>query len=508
LTVVSETDVGATALPRDRPGARGVDAARISDFLDSVADNRLELHGLMIYRAGAVVAEGFWNPYASRYPHMLHSAVKSWTGTAVGLAIGDGLLRLDDKVIDFFPEHLPSVVSDNLAAMTVKDLLTMRSGHNTGSSGGEWRALRESWVSLFLREDLTERPGQEFIYSSGSSYMLSAIVTKVTGKTVHALLDERLFRPLGCGSVTWDISPEGYSTGGNGLSCTLEDMLKFGVLYLHDGMWNGKRLLPVGWVAEATRNHVRDIWMGPLDGRRFLARNASPGAALQKRDDYGFQWWITPHGGYRANGLFGQYLIVLPERDAVIAINAAVPYGETGLADAVWRHLLPALDGPPSDQATESRLADQLGRLELPMPVGGPRSGIEATVNGRTFQMEPNEDGVKEIRFDFSADCCRFTLTDGRGTHAVTVGLAGAVESDTTMTGARLHHTYEPDSLHVVATGTWLDQASFNMVWRFVETAFCDTVLCRFDGGRLRLDRRVNVNPGGTERPTITGQLV
>ena len=462
----------------------------------------------MIYRAGAVVAEGFWTPYAGHHPHMLHSAVKSWTGTAVGLAIGDGLLRLTDKVVSFFPEHLPVRVSDNLAAMTVQDLLTMRSGHRTGSSGGEWRALTESWVSLFLNEEVAEPPGQAFIYSSGSSYMLSAIVTKVTGKTVHALLDERVFRPLGCGRMTWDISPEGFSTGGDGLSCTLEDMLKFGVLYLHDGVWEGRRLLPEGWVAQATHNHVRDIRMAPLDGRRFLARDAVPESALQKRDDYGFQWWMTPHGGYRANGLFGQYLTVLPAQDAVIAINAAVPYGETGLSEAMWQHLLPALSGVPGDPAAERCLADELAQLALPMPVGGPRSPIEAVVSGRTFAMAPNADGVDTIGFDFSADCCQLRLTDGRGTHMVTVGLANPIEGHTTMTGAKLHHAYEPGHLRVVATGSWLDAATFSMTWRFVETAFSDTVVCRFDGDQLRWDRCVNVNPGGTSRPTVTGRLI
>src|ERR1700712_4833277 len=131
------SDAGVSYLPRDIPSARGANSAGMLAFLDAAKD--LELHGLMIYRAGAVVAEGYWQPYAADRPHMLHSAVKSWTGMAVGLAVGDGLLSLDDQVISFFPEHCPAVVSDNLRAMTVRDLLTMRSGHSTGLSGGEWR---------------------------------------------------------------------------------------------------------------------------------------------------------------------------------------------------------------------------------------------------------------------------------------------------------------------------------------------------------------------------------
>lgn len=507
MSVLPGSTDPASNLPRRAPGAQGVDAATIDTFLDAVAADGLEVHGLMVYRGGAVVAEGFWKPYAASRPHMLHSAVKSWTATAVGLAIGDGRLRLQDKVIDFFPEHRPAQASANLAAMTVADLLTMRSGHRTGSSGGEWRALTSSWVAAFLQEDVPDRPGENFIYSSGSSYMLSAIVTKVTGRTVHELLQDRVFAPLGCRSIEWDVSPEGYSTGGNGLNCMLEDVVKFGVLHLQDGVWNGTRLLPEGWVATATRGHVQDIWMAPLDGRRFQARDEVPATALQKRDDYGYQWWVTPHGAYRANGLFGQNCIVLPELGAVIAFNAAIAYGETRLLQHVWKILLPGLGSGRPELDVEARLARRLQQLSLPMPVGQLRPPIEAVLDGRTFRMEPNEDGVEEIRVDFQPDQCRFTMKDHRGTHVVKAGMLEPLEGTTTMSGAKLHHQYEPSSLQVVATALWLDDTQLSMTWRFVETAFCDTVLCRFTQDRVQFDRRVNVNPAGTERPTIVGEL-
>lgn len=496
-----------TRLPRAAPAAVGVDSAGVLAFLDAVAADGLELHGLMVWRAGAVAVEGFWQPYAADRPHMLHSAVKSWTAAAVGLAVGDGLLHLQDRVVGFFPRHCPEVVGDNLAAMTVQDLLTMRSGHRTGISGGEWRGIDDSWVAAFLREPVPDRPGTAFIYSSASSYMLSAIVTQVTGRTVHDLLAERVFRPLGMTQGAWDLSPEGYSTGGNGLSCTLEDVLTFGVLHLRRGMWDGVQILPADWVDQATSNHVDDVWMAPLDGRRYPARDSMDAAAVERREGYGYHWWMTPWGGARASGLFGQHCILLPAQDAVVAITAALGPGETRLMPHVGRHLVPALGGGRPDPVADDRLLRRLATLALPTPTGVPVSRIEAAIGDKPFRMEPNEDGVEEVRFVFADGQCRLLLRDARGTHQVDAGMAAPVDGETSMTGARLHHAYQPETMRVVASGTWLDPLCLCLTWRFVETAFCDTLLCRFSGGTLRLDRRVNTNPGGMERPTLTGHL-
>ncbi|MDR6293250.1 MULTISPECIES: serine hydrolase domain-containing protein [Inquilinus] len=496
-------------LPRAAPAAKNVDPAGILAFLDEIRDGGLELHSFLLFRAGAVVAEGFWQPYGPDRVHMQHSATKSWTATAIGLAIGEGLLTLEDKVVGFFPDQLPAEVGANLAAMTVRDLLTMRTGHRSGISGGEWRQMKDSWVAAFLREPVDEAPGQTFIYSSASSYMLSAIVTRVTGQTVRDYLEPRLFRPLGIGPVRWDVSPEGLSTGGNGLSCTTEDVAKFGVLHLQGGMWEGRQILPAEWVREATRNQVDEVWMAALDGKRFRPRDPSERSATERREGYGYQWWMAPHGGYRASGLYGQQCVVLPEQDAVIVFTAAIRNGDRRLFPAVWTHLFPALGavGPDADRV-QPVLAGRLAALALPEIEGAAQSPMAATVDGRRFRFEPNEDGVSGISLAFSADRCVFTLSDHRGTHRIAAGLGHRVEGDTTMTGNLLHHEYQPDVLRVVARGVWLDERRFVMTWRFVETAFCDTVTVTFGDGDVRLDRRVNTNAGPLERPTLLGRAV
>ncbi len=495
-------------LPRALPCEKGVDARGISDFIEAVNAAGLELHSFMLYRAGAVVAEAYWSPYRADRPHVQHSATKSWAATAVGLLVDDGCLSLDDKVVGFFPDDCPSVISDNLAAMTVRDLLTMRTGHQRGISGGAWRGLQDSWVRAFLAEPVADRPGEHFIYSSGSSFMLSAIATRVSGKTLHELCTERLFRPMGMGRVDWDMAPDGYNTGGNGLTCTTEDSLKFGVLHLNRGQWLGQQLLSGQWVDEATRNHVEHVWMGEFDGKRFLGREEGGQGAVAKRDGYGYQWWMTRHGGYYASGVFGQQCIVLPDQQTVIAFTCGLPLGERRLHTLMWEHLFPALDIPVRlPGLAEQQLQALIKRLRLPELAGACESPARSLLQGR-FAIEPNEDQVTHVSFDFSAGACEFTLSDHRGTHRIAVGLAQGIESQTSMTGNYLHHQYQPDLTPVVAQGRWTAEHEFTMNWRFVETAFSDRVVCRVEQGQLFLDRSVNANAGPLWRPTLTGKSV
>jgi CubicO group peptidase (beta-lactamase class C family) len=491
-------------LPRALPSAQGVDPDGIGRFLDAVEQDALELHSLMVLKNGAVVAEAAYAPYRLDIPHMTHSSTKSWTATAVAVALDDGKLTLDDRVLDFFPEHRPAQVSDNLAAMTVRDLLTMRTGHRTGISGGEWRGSSESWIKLFLAEPVPDRPGDAYMYNSASSYILSAIVTKATGYTAYELLRERVMDPLGMGAVSWDVSPEGYNSGGNGITCTTEDMAKFGQLHLQNGVWNGQRILSEDWVREATRNQVREVWIGDLDGKRYT-RPDGPLDPSFRRPGYGYHWWMTADGGYYASGLFGQMCLVWPALQAVVVTTAGLQPRDRRLYQAIATHLVPALRG--GGGKSDATLATRLRSLALPdRPDGAPHAARADAISGRSWTVAPNEDGVTSVKLQFSDDRCVFTLTDARGTHRIDAGLHAPIEGTTTMTGAKLHHGYEPDSLRVVAQGAWATQDRFVMTWRYVETAFCDTVTCSFAGDELRLARSVNTNSSATSRPTLLGR--
>lgn len=494
-----------TSLPLRRalPGQQRVSARGVRAFIEAVNAAGLELHSFMLYRDGAVVAEAFWAPYRADRLHVQHSATKSWVCMAIGLLVDDGLLSLDAKVVGFFPAECPAQVSEHLAAMTVRDLLTMRTGHRQGISGGAWRGRSESWVKLFLDEPVEDPPGQRFIYSSASSFMLSAIVSAVSGQTAFELCNTRIFQPMGMGRIEWDVAPGGYNTGGNGLSCCTEDLLKFGVLHLQQGQWAGQQLLSRQWLADATRGQVDDVWMGTFDGKRYLGREESGAAGITRREGYGYQWWMTRHGGYYASGVFGQQCIVLPRQNAVIAFTAGLALGDRRLHSLLWEHLFPALDVAP-DSADDAALAAYLAGQQRPC-LNGALSSPRLTAFNGTYSMTANEDQVSQVRLVVDADHCDFYLSDPRGTHCIRAGFGHPIESLTSMTGHYLHHQYQPPITPVVGQAAWTEDGALILNWQFVETAFCDRVLCRLKHGTLYVDRSVNVNAGPLQRPTLTG---
>ncbi|MCA9062218.1 MAG: serine hydrolase [Planctomycetaceae bacterium] len=313
-----------SSLPRSTPESQGVRSTQIEAFIRAADEQVNSMHSFMLVRHGHVVAESWWAPEAAEQPHVLWSLSKSFTSTAVGLAVAEGKLKIDDPVISFFPDDLPADPSDNLKAMTVRDLLTMSTGHDT-----EPRMTPDQpWVRTFLAHPVVHKPGSKFLYNTPATYMQSAIVQKVTGLTVLEYLKPRLFEPLGIQNPEWHTSPQGISLGGYGLFVRTEDIARFGQLYLQKGVWNGKQLIPADWIAMATGKQVENA-------------DAPSGRNPDWRVGYGFQFWQCRHDAYRGDGKDGQFCIVLPQQDAVIAITANSGNLQLQL-DLVWEHLLPA----------------------------------------------------------------------------------------------------------------------------------------------------------------------
>ena len=201
-------------LPRSTPEAQGISATAIQNFVDAANQTIHDIHSLMIVRHGAVVAEGWWHPFEEERNHVLFSLSKSFTSSAIGLAVDEGLLTVDDPVIGFFPDDLPATVNDNLAAMTVHHLLAMYTGHSEDTTDHLHTAADGNWARAFLAQPVTHAPGTHFLYNTGATYMLSAIVQKLTGQTLIDYLTPRLFAPLGIANPTWESCPRGINTGG------------------------------------------------------------------------------------------------------------------------------------------------------------------------------------------------------------------------------------------------------------------------------------------------------
>ena len=306
-------------------------------FFAQAADKSMDIHSVMIVRNGNVIYSHWQSAGAENVPHVLHSVSKTFTATAVGLAIADGKMALTDKVVDYFPDKLPAQVSDNLKAMTVRDLLTMSCGHDVEPS---FRGAQQDWVSAFLAHPVIHEPGKFYLYNSLGTYMLSAIVQKVTGEKVVDYLTPRLFNPLHISKPRWEESPQGINCGGWGLYLKTEDLAKMGQLLLQKGKWNGKQLIPAEWVAEMSKKQVESVNPGTR-----LEDAAAKGMTVETSDwmqGYGYQMWRCRPGCFRADGARGQYIIVVPDKNAVVAITSDVGdlQGELNL---VWECILPVL---------------------------------------------------------------------------------------------------------------------------------------------------------------------
>lgn len=338
-------------LPRSTPEAQGVSSAQVRKFIEAADKRVTTMHSFMLVRNGHVVAECWWKPESADKQHVLWSLSKSYTSTAVGFAVAEGKFSIDDPVLKFFPEEAPANPSDKLEMMRVRDLLTMSTGHETEPDVRG--RTDQAWVKTFLEHPVPHKPGAHFQYNTAATYMLSVIVQKTTGQTLLEYLKPRLFEPLGIENPQWDNSPQGITLGGYGLSVRTEDIAKFGQLYLRKGQWHGKQLLSPEWVAMATSKQV------------------SNGSDPTKDWDqgYGFQFWRCRHGAFRGDGKDGQFCIVIPEKNVVIAMTANTRDMQ-GQLNVVWDELLSAFaDGPlPENPEEQVKLKELSGRLEARDP--------------------------------------------------------------------------------------------------------------------------------------------
>ena len=326
------------SLPRAEASAKMTKAA--DKYFAAVAKEGQDLHSIMVVKDGNVVLEKWMSKGKENEPHILNSVSKTFTSMAVGLAISEGRLSLDEKIIDIFPEHCPENPSDYLKEITVEHLLTMSCGHSTDPTHKSWEVKDRSWIRFFMEHPVTHKPGTLFCYNSLGTYVLSAIVQKRTGEKIADYLYPRLFRPLGINNVSWAESHEGINTGGWGLYLKTEDLAKMGLMLLQKGQFNGKQVVPAEWIEAASAAQVPCVPAGlNSDQAHLLKKVAKTSDWLQ---GYGYQMWRCRHNAFRADGANGQYIIMLPEKNAVIVTTADISDMQSEI-NLIWKHILPAL---------------------------------------------------------------------------------------------------------------------------------------------------------------------
>ncbi|MCQ2975532.1 MAG: beta-lactamase family protein [Bacteroidales bacterium] len=299
----------------------------------------VSIQSVMILKNGKVIYQRWENGGDPETPHVMHSVSKTFCAAAIGMLIDEDKIRLSDKIRKFFPDQCPpeDEQSEKFMEMSIMDLLTMTCGHETEP---DVRNSEQDWVTTFLHHPVKQAPGNWFCYNSVGTYMLSAIVQKVTGEKLVDFLTPRLFEPLNIDKPKWEESPQGINCGGWGLYLKTEDMAKFGQLYLQKGKWNGKQILSEYWIEESSSFQVESVPAGTrpdeVEAKGLTKENCSWLLG------YGYQMWRCPENSYRADGARGQYIIVVPEKEAVIAITADTENLQRGL-DNIFKYLYPVL---------------------------------------------------------------------------------------------------------------------------------------------------------------------
>ncbi len=498
LTAFKNADVvpSTQSLPRSAPEAEGVSSQGILDFLDAVDRSKHEFHSFMFLRHGKVIAEGWWNPYSPDLRHTMYSLSKSFTSTAIGFAVKEKRLTVNDKVISFFPKDLPRTISPFLAEMKIKDLLSMSAGQTPDPTFAVV-ANDSNWVKAFLALPVVNKPGTKFLYNSLATYMLSAIVQKVTGEKMIAYLTPRLFNPLGIQGVDWEVDPRNINTGGWGLRIKTEDMARFGQLYLQKGKWNGKQLLPAGWIEEATTIKIEQA--------PELAQLAK--ATNDWQQGYGYQFWRCRNNAFRGDGAFGQFIIVMPEQDAVVVITSE-SQDMQGELNLVWKYLSPALQKNrlPKNEALAENLRHRLTSLALPLPKKGADSPIVSAISDKVFALEPNLSHLETTLFHFTKDMCQVKMKINNTEYDLNFGAGKWVSGYTTKPGpnlissAKAHFVGLPPS-RVVGCYTWIKANELKLTLRYIESPHCETITCTFDKNKILVDIQHSNTPGRKQTP-------
>lgn len=464
-------------LPRAAPERDGIASTAILQFVEALEREIHEVHSFMLLRHGSVIAEGWWSPYGREHPHLLFSLSKSFTSTAVGLAVTEKRISLDDLVLSFFPDDGPAQVSEHLAAMRVRHLLSM----STGQAVDTWLHMVNrpdgNWIKGFFEVPVLYTPGTHFVYNTGATYMLSAIVQKATGSKLRDYLEPRLFEPLGVEDASWQESPQGITAGGIGLSLKTEDIARFGQLYLNKGKWQTRQLLPEAWIEQATSSRMPN----------------SSGMHIDWRQGYGYQFWRCRHGAYRGDGVFGQYCIVLPDQDAVIAITGGMDvFDMQKPLDLIWELLLPAMrpDALPADVAAEAVLAKKLSDLSLKLVQGQRNSPLASQISGRSYVVDANVLMLDTITLSFSASSCMVRVRTAAGEEMIPCGYGLWKYSQSGLFGRTLLFDRTP----MAVSGAWTAEDTFTVVMRLYETPFFYSLGCHFAGDEMMVEVRVNVS--------------
>lgn len=420
-------------LPRAScPEEVGVSSKEIARFMHSIKDSGMRFHSFMIIRHGKVAAECYYAPFNPDTPHQMYSVSKSVTSTAVGLCVKEGLLSVDDRLVDIFPDYVPANADARLQKLQVKHLLSMTSGKNISFMDDK---TQNDWITSYFNAPWYNEPGAEFRYVNENIYMLCAIVHRVTGQTVRDFLLPRLFAPLGIDYPQWETDAYNVEAGGWGVFLKTEDLAKLMLLYQQGGVFNGQRILDEEWVKTATGT---------------VADNSN-NMGLDSVYGYGYCFWRNHEPAtYRADGMFSQFGIVFEKLDAIFICTAGICSEDQARA-LIWKHFPTAFfdENAPHADTKWDALPDMLRDAAMDAPLPASESPWERRLEGTVIRMRKNvllnlvgfplsmlplavvymscdkAGNIDNIRFSFREKECSMTWTEGDEENTVLCGMDG-----------------------------------------------------------------------------------
>lgn len=379
------------------PEEQGIDSASILSMLQDIQRKDLNIHSVLVIRHGYLVTEVYFPPYTREIKHPVYSVTKSVTSAMTGIAIKNGQIKsVRQSVLDFFPEIALETKDKYLKDITVEHLLTMSAGFNTNTlpDFSNQDASFDSAKHILTYDSVLSKPGETFFYDSGLPHLMSAIIQKTSGLTLEAYAKTELFGPLGITDYGWQSDPQGVTTGNSGLVLRPRDMAKLGYLYLHNGQWNGKQIVPAAWVQASTTKHMETKGL----------MNAA------EDDGYGYYWWIDSFGGFSAHGFGGQYIFVLPRLDMVVVFTGGIADPDFPAPhELVKTYLVPAAQSTrplAADPKMDNQLAAEIKNIQDTEKPSNPLPETARQISGKTFRLVgiPPAGWPTEITFNFSGD--------------------------------------------------------------------------------------------------------
>ncbi len=446
------------------PEEVGVDSKVITAFLNEINEKGLGLQSFTVVCHDKVCAQGFFKPYNADTPHVLYSMSKSVTSTAIGFAVSEGLISLNDRVAEFFPEYPMSKRPFN-RMLTIRMLLTMHSDKLITVLDEKGQ---KDWIANFMGATFILPPNTKFNYISENTFMLSAIISRVTGMSVVDYLYPRIFEPLGIEKPFWEMDGAGNNAGGWGLYMKSEDLAKFFLPYIHNGKWiDGTQIVPEIWVKEATRKQVNSVRDGYIDNM----------------EGYGYQFWRNPiANSSRADGLFGQRCFLFPDYDALVVLNCGEAE-DYKIMKVFWKYF-PQCFGyealPENKQAYDEMLETIEGCHVEELPATERNIETEQKISGRLIkcktsefvsvvtisitQMLYNKPGeINEMKFTFEDDRLLFYWKEKEYENTIEVGLNGEYGVSEITLGDLNYHTY--------SKAAWQEDGTLKLWIRPIETA-------------------------------------